>query len=449
MNREYFDFIALGGGNAGLTASHRLAAAGKKVALIDPTPIGGLCALHGCNPKKVLVRAAEVWQEVKDAGAHGIHFSRLEMDWNAVIERKHRFTDPVTAQSEQGLKDAGIDYIKGPARFIAENKLQVAERVLDFEGALIATGSTPRKLDFAGANYTSSSDALLELRTVPRSLVIVGSGVVAMEFAQVFARLGSKVHILMHGQKVLQNMEQDIVHHLIEHSAQLGIQFHESAEIEKIERSGDAYRVFLKNAETLDGDFVLNASGRVPNIDTLDLASANVLRDKHGIKVNEYLRSVNNPKIFAAGDAHGFLELSPVASYEGKIVAENFLQPDSVQTDYSAIPKAVFTVPPFASVGMTEDDAKDKSLAVTVLKEDMRAYKVFAIAGTAPSYAKILVDSNSKILGAHLYAFGADNTIHIFAMAMRYGLTTQDLAQMVYVYPSFTSAFGTLVSKLS
>lgn len=445
---EHFDFVALGGGNAGLTAGHRVAAAGKKVALIDPTPIGGLCALHGCNPKKVLVRATEVWQEVKDAGEHGVHFSGLQMDWNAVIERKHRFTDTITAETEQGLKEAGIDYIKGPARFIAENKVQVAERVINFDGALIATGSTPRKLDFAGAHHVSTSDEILELRTIPRSLVIVGSGVVALEFAQVFARLGSNVHILMHGQKVLQNMEQDLVHHLVEHSAQLGIQFHESAEIEKIERNGDVYRVFLRSAEILDGDFVLNASGRVPNIDMLDLASANVLHDKHGIKVNAYLRSVNNPKIFAAGDAHGFLELSPVASYEGDIVAENFLQPDTIQTDYSAIPKAVFTVPPLASVGLTEDEAKDKSLAVTVLKEDMRAYKVFAIAGAAPSYAKILVDANSKILGAHLYAPGADNTIHGFAMAMRYGLTTQDLAQMVYVYPSYTSAFGTLVSKM-
>src|SRR5687767_6352085 len=153
---DHYDFIALGGGNAGLTAAKRVKAAGRKVALIDPTPVGGLCPLRGCNPKKVLVRATEVLQLVRDAGEHGITTGKVSIDWNAVIDRKHRFTDPVTAAAEDGLRDAGVDYIKAAPRFTAPDRLEVDGRALAFDGVVVATGSAPRRLAFPGADRVAT-----------------------------------------------------------------------------------------------------------------------------------------------------------------------------------------------------------------------------------------------------------------------------------------------------
>jgi glutathione reductase (NADPH) len=218
---EHYDFIALGGGNAGLTASKQVKAAGRRVALIDPTPIGELCALKGCNSKKVLVRATEVLQLVNEAREHGIDSGDVHVDWNAVIDRKHDFTDHVTESTQQSLHDSGVEYIKSTVRFAAPDQLEADGRTLSFDGVIVATGSTPRRLSFPGAHYLSSTDQILEARTVPACLAIIGAGVVAFEFAQVFARLGASVHILMRGHQALKGHEHDLVAQLVKHLGEL------------------------------------------------------------------------------------------------------------------------------------------------------------------------------------------------------------------------------------
>lgn len=437
---DHYDFIVLGGGNAGLAASHAVKAAGKKVVLIDPTPIGGLCALNGCNPKKVLVRATEVLHLVRESGEHGITTGEVQIAWNAVIDRKETFTDPVTESSEQGLAKAGIEYIKAPARFISGETLEVEGRTLSFDSALVATGSAPRKLSFAGAEHVSTSDDLLALRTVPERLVIIGSGVVGVEFGHVFTRLGSRVHMLMRGREALTRSDAELVSHLTAHLQTLGLTLHREVEVQSVERSGSGYDVRLTNGQSVGADFVLNAAGRPPLLRPLELEAAHVEYSEKGVKVDEYLRSVSNRKVFAAGDAHGRMQLSPVASYEGRIVARNVLN-GATRVDYSAIPSTVFTVPPLAAVGMTQDEAREKGLDVDVVTQDMSEWTVFRIAGERPSYGKAIFDKrDGRVLGAHLLGPGADENIHVFAMAMRYGITRSRLSEMIYVYPSLGSA---------
>jgi glutathione reductase (NADPH) len=441
----HFDFIVLGGGNAGLAAAKRVKGAGRKVALIDPTPIGGLCPLRGCNPKKVLVRAAEVLHVVKDAGEHGVRTGQVTVDWNAVIDRKHGFTDGVTESTEKGLRDAGIDYIDLPARFVSPDSLKVENRTLTFDHALIATGSAPRRLEFPGADMTVTSDGILDLRDVPRRLAIIGSGVVAFEFASVFVRLGSEVHMLMRGRDALGRSDADLVSRLIEHLRTLGFTLHEDVEIERIERAGGAREVKLKNGKSIGADVVLNATGRPPQLDALDLAAAKVEYSEKGVKVDEYLRSVSNRAIFAAGDAHGRMPLSPVATYEGNVVAQNVLESDVRRVEYDAIPSVVFTIPPLADVGMTEDEARKQGHELDVITEDMSEWTVFRIAAEKPAHGKAIFEKRTgRLLGAHLFGAGADENIHLFALAMRFGLSRNQLAQMIYAYPTFGSAVGHL-----
>jgi glutathione reductase (NADPH) len=439
-----YDFIAIGGGNTGLTAAYRIAAAGKRVALVDRGPVGGLCSLAGCNPKKVLVRATEVLDEVRHAGQHGIDVEVRRVEWSKVIDRKKRFTEPVPAATEESLKKSGVDLVRGAARFASPERIQVDGRELAADGFLVATGSTPRRLSFPGAQLVKTTNEILEQRQPPASLVLLGAGVVAFEFGQVFARLGSKVSILMPSDRVLRGADEDLVDALVDHSKALGIEFVSHARVRGVAGSSGRLTVDAEVAgqpRAFPAEFVLNAAGRVPAIEKLDLAAAGVATDKKGVVVDDYLRSPGNRRVFAGGDAHGRRQLSPVASYEGRVIAKNFLEGDSERVSYDAIPQAVYTVPPLAWVGMTEAQAREAGGKISATLHDMADWKVYAIAGERPARAKVVLEEESRrVLGAHLLGAGSAEIIHVFAMAIRFGLTTTDLDKMVWTYPTLSSA---------
>ncbi len=443
MDTRRFDFVALGGGNAGLTAASRVAAAGRTVALVDRGPIGGLCSLNGCNPKKVLVRATEVLDEIRHAARHGIDVPEPRIDWARVIDRKETFTHPVTAATERSLAEEGIAHVAGTPRFVGPHELVVESTRLETGAILIATGSTPRRLAFPGAELVRTTDDILALRTVPRELIVVGAGVVAFEFGQVFARLGSRVTCLAPRGRALGGHDESLVDALIEFSRRLGIDVRFQSPVGAVRRRGDRLSVEFTadgRASALDADFVLNAAGRVPSIDGLGLAEARVEADPRGIVVDAFLRSPTNRDVFAAGDAHGRLQLSPVASYEGRVVARNLLEGDVERVDHAAVPKVLWTVPPLASVGLTEREARATDRDVSVVESDMANWRVYAIHGEPPARAKLVLDAQTgRVLGAHLYGPEAGEQIHVFALAIRFGISADDLRRTVYGYPTFGS----------
>lgn len=440
-----YDFLAIGGGNAGLTAASRVAAAGHRTALVDRGAIGGLCSLNGCNPKKVLVRSAELFDEIRHASRFGIDVAEPKIDWRRVIDRKESFTNTVTSSAEASLKEQGIDLIQGSPRFVSRNALEVNGERIEAGAIVIATGSVPRQLSFEGAELLKTSDDILALRNVPRDLVIIGAGVVAMEFGQVFARLGSRVKILTPGKQALTGEDEEMVATLVEFSAGLGIEFIFQARIKAVRRQGESLAVEFESSgaiETVRADFVLNAAGRVASINDLALEKGEVETDRRGVVVNDYLRSESNPRVFAAGDAHGRLQLSPIASYEGRVVARNFLEGDTERVNYDAIPRAVYTVPPLASVGLTEAEARKRGLDIAVVNSNMEGWKVYAIIeGGTVARAKIITEKDSsRIVGAHIYGGAAGEIINLFALAMRFNIKAEDLKQMVYAYPTLASA---------
>jgi glutathione reductase (NADPH) len=440
-----YDFVAIGGGNAGLTAASRIAEAGHRVALIDRGPVGGLCSLNGCNPKKVLVRSTEVLDEIRHAEKFGIDVEGVHVNWSRVIDRKESFTAPVTPQTEQSLKDQGIELIQGSPRFVSRNEIEVNGESIQAGATLIATGSVPRRLNFDGADLTHTSDDILALRDVPEDLVIIGAGVVAMEFGHVFARLGSRVKIITPGKQVLGGEDGDMVSALVESSKNLGIEFVFQARILGARKEGERLSLEYQasgDRQTTGADFILNAAGRVASIEGLALDSAEVETDRRGVVVNDYLRSASNPSVFAAGDAHGRLQLSPIASYEGRVVARNFLENDAEQVDYEAIPRAVYTIPQLASVGLTEAGAREAGLDVIVTNSDMSGWKVYSIleAGRTARAKVITEKGTGRIVGAHILGGASGEEIHLFALAIRFGIKADDLKSMVYAYPTFSSA---------
>jgi glutathione reductase (NADPH) len=438
-----YDFVAIGGGEAGLAAVSKVANAGRRAALVDCAPVGGLCSLNGCNPKKVLVRTTEVLDEIRRAREYGIEVGEPRVDWPRVIDRKESFTRDVTPSAERWLAQQGIDRIQGSPRFTSRSTLEVNGGAIEATAFLIAAGSRPRPLTFEGALQVRSSDEILALRGVPHTLVIIGAGVVGFEFGQVFARLGSRVTMLTPGERVLPRHDADLVSTVVDVSTGLGIELILQATVQAVRQRGDRLMVEFRadgRTHASEADFVLNAAGRIPAIDALALDRATVQRDERGVVVNEFLRSSSNPQVFAAGDAHGRMQLSPVASYEGRVAAQNFLEGDTERVSYDAIPRVLFTVPPLASVGLTEEAARARGLDISVFTSDVTDWKVPAILGEPVARAKVLVESRSgRILGAHLLNSGAAEDIHVFAIAMQCGLSSQDLKRMVFGYPTLAS----------
>lgn len=439
-----YDLVVIGGGNTGLSAAYRVARAGKKVALVDKGPVGGLCSLAGCNPKKVFVRATEVLDEIRRAGEHGIRTGPVSIDWSRVWERKKSFTDPVPGQTEESLQKRGIDLIRGEARFVSTDALAVGDRTLGAAGFVVATGSHPRRLRFPGAELAKTSDDVLELQEPPKRMVIVGAGVVAFEFGQVFARLGTMVTMLSRRGRALAGFDEDFIENVVKFTETLRVEFLKETEVQSVVQTESGLRIELSASgerRAIEADFVLNSAGRVAAVESLDLPRAGVEASEKGVVVDDYLRSPGNRRVFAGGDAHGVRQLSPVASYEGRVIARNFLEGDVEEVDYSRIPRAVYTVPPLASVGLTEEEARRAGKAIDVAANDMTSWKVYAIAGEALAGAKVVTERGTgQILGAQLLGAGAAENIHVFALAMHAGITAEHFKRMVFAYPTFASA---------
>lgn len=441
---QHFDIFVIGAGMAGITVANKCADAGLSVGITDELPYGGTCALRGCDPKKVLISATEAVNIAEKLQGKGVH-GKPNIVWSDLMHFKNTFTDSMPSKVEKGFRKNGVTTFHGSAQFIGKNQLQIGDQQIEADKILIATGAKPRKLEIPGANHTSTSTDFLNLDEMPQSLLFIGGGYIAFEFAHIAARAGAEVTILHRGSRPLENFDPDIVKLLQSATEQLGVKIHLDMEAVEIKMADDKTIVTgRQNGKEFyySSDAVFNSSGRVPAIDDLVLDKAGITHSKKGILVNKFLQSVSNPHIYAAGDTADSegLPLTPVAVTEGHIVASNIINGNAKSIDYGAIPSVVFTIPSIASVGLTEDAAYEKNIEVSVnyqeagswfnakrLNEDQYAFKT------------LIAKNSGKILGAHLIGPEAAETINLFAMAINAGMKAKDLKSMIYAYPTFGS----------
>lgn len=441
---QEFDVIVIGGGSAGNTVAGRVRDAGRSVLLVEARDVGGTCPLRGCVPKKVLVAAAETLDHIATAPAHHIHTGPVRLEWPALIERKEAFVTGVAASFERGLEKRGVTVVHGAARFTGPREIDVDGTRYRGEKLLISTGSVPRTLPIPGFEHTVTSEDLLVMRERPASLVFIGAGVIALEFSHVLARAGTRVTLLEIAPRPLPMLDADLVDALAARSRALGIEIIPAAQTRRIERDGAGFVVTFDEGgqtHTRRADVVANGAGRVAALDGLDLDAAGIERDRRGIRVDDTLRSISNPAVYVAGDALGTSpQLSPVAGYEGQVVAHNLLNPDPMTVDYDAVPRVVFTVPALASVGLTEAEAEAAGVACDVHLNDMTSWRSSKTHAEEVALAKTLVERETgRIVGAHLLGHGAAEIIHLFAFARKFGHTAADLKAFVYAYPTFAS----------
>jgi len=364
---------------------------------------------------------------------------------------KRTFTDTMPSRIEAGFRKAGITALHGEARFTGRDTITLNGETLRAKHFHIATGARPMTLNIPGEDLLTTSTEFLELSERPDRITFVGGGFIAMEFAHIAQRAGaSAVTVLEMAGRPLGPFDADLVAMLVEASTELGIEVQTEAKVLKVEKQGGAFAVSYETPsgiQVLTCDLVVHATGRVPNIDSLNLPAAGVEAGKRGIKVDAAMRTTN-PTIFAAGDcADSGLNLTPVSAYEGRIAGKNLLAgKDARLVSYPPIPSVVFTLPPVATVGLSETAATEKGLEFDTHFEKTSGWYSSMRVGATTSGFKVLVEQKTGlILGAHLIGPGAEEQINLFAMAMGAGLTANQIKAMIFAYPSFASDIGSMV----
>jgi glutathione reductase (NADPH) len=441
-----YDLVVIGSGTAAQVVSFRVRAAAWSVAVIDHLPFGGTCALRGCDPKKVLIAGAEAVDlagRMRSRGATG----EVGISWRDLIAFKRTFTDPVPQKQEQRYAEQGIEAFHGMARFTARDRIEVDGQTLHARHVLIATGARPVPLTFPGAEHVITSDQFLELDELPARIVMVGGGYIAAEFSHIAARAGGRVTVMQRAERMLTRFEPELVGWLMEKFSEIGIEVRTGTAVEAIERIGSGFHVHARAGSqeiTAEADLVVHGAGRVPDLDALDLSAAGVAVENGRLVLNEFLQSVSNPAVYAAGDAAAKgPPLTPVSSHDGKVVAANLLEGNRHRPDYRGVPSVAFTLPPIAAVGLGEAEVRAAGLTFRVNRQKASDwYTARRVAETVYGFKTLVEEGSGCILGAHLVGPHADEVINIFGFAIRHGLTAEDLKQTIFAYPTGASDVG-------
>lgn len=443
------DLLVVGSGSAAQSVAFPCRAAGRSVAVVDSDPFGGTCQLRGCDPKKVLVGISELVDWGRRMQGKGLAAPAPTLDWSEMIAFKRTFIDGVPESMERSFQDAGILTVHGRARFVDATSLQVGDQTYLGDRVVIAAGARHAPLGISGEERLTTSTDFLALDELPRRVVFVGGGYIAFEFAHIAARGGAAVAILHRGRRPLEGFDSDLVAQLVSGSGALGIDAHVGTSVTAVEGRGGELIVRARREDReieLAADLVVHAAGRVPEVDDLNLEAAGIARGGNGgVAVNEYLQSVSNPAVYAAGDAvaSGGLPLTPVAGMQGRVVAANLLNGNTRTPNYQGIPTVVFTTPPLARVGLDEDSARAQGLRFTVHRDDTSSwYSSRRVALENTGFKTLVEDGTERILGAHLLGPHAEEIINIFGLAIRNALTAADLKDMVFSYPTSASDIG-------
>ena len=448
MGKQY-DLIVLGTGTAGSTVAQKCKAAGWTVAIVDDRPFGGTCSQRGCDPKKVLVSAGELvdWNErMNGLGIDG----EPTINWSDLMALKRTFTASIPKDTEEKFTELGIDSFHGRAYFESEKDIRVGENRLTGKHILIATGARPMEMGIEGEDNLATSDAFMELDELPKRIVFVGGGFISFEFAHLAARAGADVHILHRSKKPLKQFDADLVKFLLKRSEEIGIQVHLDVDVKCIQKNGETYSVTGKkdgSEQRWEADYVVHGAGRAPSLD-LNLEAGNVERDKKGVRVNEYLQSISNPHVYAAGDVASTAgaPLTPVASTEAFIVAQNLIHGQTQKIDHPVVPSVVFTVPKLASVGMSEQEAKESGIDSEVKFEEVTDWFTYRHTNEAYAAYKVIIDKqNNIILGAHFLSGDADELVNHFATAIRFKIPITELKKMNFAYPTVASDIAHMI----
>ena len=439
-----FDVVVIGGGPGGYVAALRAAQLGARTAIVEKDRMGGTCLVRGCIPTKALLQSSELYTQARDGAVFGLVADNVGFDWAAAQKRKTVVVDQLVKGVEGLLKAGGVTSYKGAARLAGKGVVEVSGEQVQARDIVIATGSAIARIPLKGAELTIDSDQILELKEVPRRLAVIGGGVVGMEFAAMFAALGSKVTVLEMLPQVLAMVDADLVSVYVKHLGKLGGEIHTDSKVSEVVKLNGGLQVrFSSGAEggAVDADQVLLAVGRLPYTQGLDAEKAGVKLERGRVVVDDHLHT-SADGVWAIGDVIGGIMLAHVASYEGVCAVENIAGHGHRVPDYRAAPNCIYTDPEIAHVGLGEKEAREKGIAVKVGKFPFVAAARALTLGQTEGFVKVLADAASgKLLGAHIIGPRATDLIAEATLAIQNGLTLEQVDLTIHAHPTLPESF--------
>ncbi len=446
-SQTHFDVLVVGSGTSAYYAATGLLEGGKSLAMIDERPFGGTCALRGCQPKKYLIANAEAVASAEHLVGKGIH-EAPKTDWSALQALKNEFLNGRSDNEIKEWEEEGVTTFRHRATMSGANEVTLDDgRKLTADYIILATGSTPRSTDIPGAEYVHISDDFLSLEALPSHITFVGGGYISFEFAHAAIRAGAKVTILHRSAQPLNGFDPDMVDVILEASREAGIEILLEESPVSVEKKESAYELTTTTGRRLATDFIVSATGRVPNLSALKGDQGGVEHGRKGVEVNEYLQSVSNPSVYAIGDCASLgLMLATVADDHGKIAARNILEKNTTVVNHQVVPSAVFTIPSLGTVGLTEAQARAEGFDFRVKKGQPTNWPSSKRIGETHAAFKVLVDNKTDlILGAHLVRHNAAEVINLFALAIAYKIPAKEIANFLWAYPTSSSDIKSMV----
>ena len=444
-----FDLITIGAGSGGVAASRRAASHGAKVALCESDRVGGTCVLRGCVPKKLLVYGAHFAEELADAAGFGWTVEGARHDWGKLIAAKDHELDRLNKIYLRMLSDAGVAVHYGRARLRDAHTVVVqgesGEVELTATNILIASGGAPHRPEIPGAEYTITSNEALSLPTLPKRMVVIGGGYIAVELAGVFHALGVDVTLIARDKALLRGFDDEVRGHLTRTLQAKGLRLILSSQTTAVTKEADgSYQVHCSGG-SFPADVVLAATGRLPSTHGLGLKEVGVrVGEKGEVFVDDQSRT-SVPSIYAVGDCTDRKNLTPVAIAEGRAVAEALHNRQALRVDYNQVPSAVFSQPPLSTIGLTESEARELYAAVDIYATTFRPMKYTLAGREERTFIKLIVDRESqRVLGCHMIGPDAPEIIQGVAIAMRCGVTKPQLDATMGIHPTAAEELVTM-----
>ncbi|WP_192558108.1 glutathione-disulfide reductase [Pseudomonas allokribbensis] len=442
-----FDLYVIGAGSGGVRAARFAAGFGAKVAVAESRYLGGTCVNVGCVPKKLLVYGAHFAEDFEQSSGFGWSLGEANFDWATLIANKDREINRLNGIYRNLLVNSGVTLHEAHAKIVGPHEVEVNGERFTAKNILIATGGWPQIPEIPGHEHAISSNQAFFLKELPKRVLVVGGGYIAVEFAGIFHGLGAETTLLYRGDLFLRGFDGSVRKHLQEELTKRGMNLQFNADIERIDKQADgSLKATLKDGRVLEADCVFYATGRRPMLDNLGLENTEVqLDDKGFIKVDEQYQTTE-PSILALGDVIGRVQLTPVALAEGMAVARRLFKPEQYRpVDYKMIPTAVFSLPNIGTVGLTEEEARKAGHDVVIYESRFRPMKLTLTECQERTLMKLVVDGKTdKVLGCHMVGPDAGEIVQGLAIALKAGATKRDFDDTIGVHPTAAEEFVTM-----
>ena len=448
MTSYDYDYFVIGAGSGGVRSSRIAAGHGVKVGIAEAANLGGTCVNVGCVPKKLLAYASDFGPAIQDAKGFGWKIDNVTFDWGTLIANKDIEISRLNGIYETILKNAGVDLIRGYAKFVDAHKLDIDGKIVTADKIMIATGGKPRKPSYKGAEHAIVSDDAFYLNELPKHVVIEGAGYIGVEFAHIFHGMGSKVTLIHRGDQILRGFDQEIRDFLALEIKKQGIKIILDTNIDEITQKNEKKHVKTDHNDVIECDLVLSAIGRVPYTQNLGLDNAKIAHKENGqIIVNEDYQT-NIPHIYAVGDVTDRVQLTPVAIAEGHVLADRLFnnQPERM-VSYNNIATAVFSNPPIGNVGLTEENARKKYSNIRCFTANFKPM-IHTLSGRDErTFMKLVVDQDTDIVvGAHICGRDAPEMMQAIGIAVNCKATKADFDRTIGIHPTSAEEFVTMRS---